>query len=367
MAAHLKFLIGLLLVVTGALSQNEPYKPPVGDIQEPEPQRPNTTYMRLWRDELCTDKSFTIPSWLMYNLTLEHLVTWPAATTPQGDVSFTLTNRATNQWYEVGCTVHGDEPCVLDGMESDDSLKIRIHIHEAEAIINVTQTWTCGDKRDLFNNTVPYVLTIHNGPSSNNADMTNQRITFEAVGSIITDIRCGYYGRKYIDEIEHVGACRGEDKLIRATLLQPYNIKPSNTGPPGRTLPSCDVYKESPTWNVSDFHFYNSTVWRYPFFNFWWWQPSLSMNMDIVNNNANFSVYCPNYYMTWGDVWHIPDPKTQTCSAPFYPSSHMDGEIVTEVTVDLRVMSIALKQSWFCEDEGSMSPYVLSSPRFNFP
>jgi len=78
--------------------------------------------------------------------------------------------------------------------------------------------------------------------------------------------------------------------------------------------------------------------------------------MDIVNNNADFSVYCPNYYMTWGDVWHIPDPVTQSCSPPYYPSGEMDGRIETDVTVDLRVMSIALKQSWFCEDEGSMIP-----------
>jgi len=155
MATFFKCFAALLLLVATALAQNEPFKPPVGDIEEPESDKPNTTYMHVWRDERCTDKSFTIPSWIMYNLTLEHLVTWPAASNPQGDVSFTLVNRATDQWYEVGCTIHGDTPCTLDGVESDDSLKITIHIFEAEAAVNVTQTWTCADKVDLYNNTVP--------------------------------------------------------------------------------------------------------------------------------------------------------------------------------------------------------------------
>jgi hypothetical protein len=95
----------------------------------------------------------------MYNFTIDDLSTWPIGPS-YGVVSFVLVNRVTNVWANLTCVVSVSQKSCTSGVEFDDSLQATINIDNAQADISISQTWTCVDKMDLRNETVPYVVSF---------------------------------------------------------------------------------------------------------------------------------------------------------------------------------------------------------------
>ena len=87
----------------------------------------------LWPAEACTDKSFSIPSWTIRDFA------------SNASVSFTLTNRVTEESSSLSCPISAGECTGIKG----DELKVTVQINDGSAQISVEDAWTCNDKKTL--------------------------------------------------------------------------------------------------------------------------------------------------------------------------------------------------------------------------
>jgi len=105
-----------------------------------------------WPPDACTDKSFSIPSWIIDDFNIESPSTAAAA------ASFSVINRATNLSMNLTCQIL-EGACRIDGTDQDKSLRIALSMSGKTSRLSLTQSWTCNDKRTINNETKPCVLS----------------------------------------------------------------------------------------------------------------------------------------------------------------------------------------------------------------
>jgi hypothetical protein len=109
-----------------------------------------------WPLDACTDKSFSIPSWIVNDLMVENS---PNLSFTSAIVSFSVTNRVTNLSANLSCQVIEDT-CRIAGSNGNNSLQVALQISKQTARVSLNQSWVCDDKITLKNETNPLVIFI---------------------------------------------------------------------------------------------------------------------------------------------------------------------------------------------------------------
>lgn len=86
----------------------------------------------VWPANACTDKSLSIPSWVISNFRATG-----------SDVSFHLLNRASN--YEGSVTCTRGTFCTA---ASNPAIHVTAQISGSNAQVTIDDTWSCNDKRN---------------------------------------------------------------------------------------------------------------------------------------------------------------------------------------------------------------------------
>jgi hypothetical protein len=144
--------------------------------------------------------------------------------------------------------------------------------------------------------------------------------------------------------------CTGPKRLIRGSLLEPFQISPQYLMAPGSSSPGCMAPSHALTWTIVGATYSNNTRFNE------WVGPSRGrwFNLDIRNNAGNFSVKCrllldPNPYSA-------PARFDENCWVDPYASWQASpgiGNIWTNFSFNESDYSILMNQTWFCEDLGS--------------
>lgn len=98
----------------------------------------------LWPIDACTDKSFTIPSWVISELSSSDVV------------SFTLTNRVTELSSSISCQDNGK---CTGGSNSD--LEVALEVGDNVVGVTVQDAWTCQDKKTLKGEPKMWASLLH--------------------------------------------------------------------------------------------------------------------------------------------------------------------------------------------------------------
>ncbi|RDL38078.1 Uncharacterized protein BP5553_05511 [Venustampulla echinocandica] len=165
-----------------------------------------------WPSGRCTDKSLTIPSWIITKYTVSG-----------GTTTFTVDNRASEPNGRIG-----DLQCKSDGecqTSGNDELRGYLSQSPNGPVIKLSEIWVCGDE------------------GGNN----NHRVTFTASGST-TITQCS--GSDCVSPIPY---------LVPGTLSLPLPLTPAQPSPPpGYDAASCASVGDN-QWTVTDVSYQNYT------------------------------------------------------------------------------------------------------------
>ncbi|KAI1768011.1 hypothetical protein GGR53DRAFT_31664 [Hypoxylon sp. FL1150] len=270
----------------------------------------------LWPVDACTDKSFSIPSWVISEFSI------------RDTVSFTLTNRVTEVSSSISCQDHSN---CTGGSTSD--LKVILQAGENNVRVTVQDAWTCQDKKTLEGE--PKILH------------------FKANGNATISLDCKSEGNAQI-----CSSAQDVD-LVRGALTEPIQLEMS---PPAKratssNTPTCRALEAPPSWELKSIEYYNNTVgnmWAGP-------QKGRGMTMDIVNSASGDSAQCRLYFT--GDAFEPAAERNDQCWRDAYLSSQEPagpGQLWTELTFDETTYDITLKQRWYCGEPKSLKIFTVN-------
>ncbi|KAK0636736.1 hypothetical protein B0T17DRAFT_504156 [Bombardia bombarda] len=281
----------------------------------------------LWSSTACTDKSVTIPSWIVANFSLRAAIT-PTDNGNGNAVAFLiLTNRATDLSWYVSCSlVQGQGSCKTTKTSGGDlSVAVSVNVVNKTAQVFANETWTCNDKLNL--------------------DKKPAVIEFKAHGStsfgLISDPSSG-----------RVPAWKGnpELSLIKGSLTSPVQLEVSYYIGPGQMTasnsPTCAT--SPPLWRFEEIDYWNNTVSRSGFFG-----PTrgTGLNLKIVNTRADNSAKCDAYLNL--DPFEPPSPTTlQVAEDPHlsWQPPRGPGTLATDLFFDPYDYTMRMNQTWYCRD-----------------
>ncbi|KAF2122998.1 hypothetical protein BDV96DRAFT_639549 [Lophiotrema nucula] len=258
-----------------------------------------------WPDGRCTDKSLTIPSWVIWDYKVA-----------SGTATFRVDNRAHpyDGWVEITCS-RSESQC--HGSAASDELKVNWREGDnGQRVISFNEFWVCGDEGDhtIFTATGNTTVTSCTG-----SDCASP-ITYLAPGSLVLP--------------------------VPLTPVQP-------TPPPGINAPTCaDIRKNE--WTVAGVEYRNYTKGQCKQ---WYGEDQICLDppvttgtdfvtkgehlkLNVTNNAISHEVLCsftPTYY----DI-SIPNPLRCT------------GGNFNEITLDVRWsgtapdFSLKVEELWYC-------------------
>ena len=94
----------------------------------------------------------TVPAWTIRDIN----VTYSAETETSGNVTFTLTNTATNHTEALGCPIRYNSICNMED-PNDPDLEIQIQTSIDKFYIGLNQTRPCGNTKD---NSTSYAISL---------------------------------------------------------------------------------------------------------------------------------------------------------------------------------------------------------------
>ncbi|SPQ24495.1 aa93e5ef-7a4e-49e2-962f-1a14114f2d88 [Thermothielavioides terrestris] len=240
----------------------------------------------VWPANACTDKSLSIPSWVISNLTVTG-----------SDVSFRLLNRASNYEGAVACT---QGTCTAAGSAA---IHVTAHAGESNVQVDIDDTWSCSDKRDP--------ITVH------------------ATGSSTIALTAG-------------GTPVFAETLIRGSIKSPVSLTPAYPDPPtGYDLASCSAKTESPSWTITQAVLRNVSFYIDPQTHEWV-LPGLYFGATITNDLIGFEASGSTQLAQ--DPRTNPGPVTFNCSA----DTGIYNRISTTVTWNQQEEVLSLSQVWYC-------------------
>lgn len=104
-----------------------------------------TPLTSLWPADACTDKSFTIPSWVIRDLNI----------TGDGSAHFTMINRVTDLSSVQTCSTD-EGSCTATGDGGDAT--VTAQITNGTLQVYIEDSWSCNDKKTLHGEAKTYVL-----------------------------------------------------------------------------------------------------------------------------------------------------------------------------------------------------------------
>ncbi|KAI0377934.1 hypothetical protein F5Y04DRAFT_168020 [Hypomontagnella monticulosa] len=263
----------------------------------------------LWPVEACTDKSFSIPSWLVSDFAASD------------KISFTLTNRVLELSSSISCSRDGGS---CTGASNDD-LKVAAQPGEGSVKITVEDAWTCRDKK-----------TLEGEPKV---------IHFEAGGNTTISLDC---------ESDGEGCSSTHDvDLVKGFLTEPLYLE---MGPPARGAASsnsttCRAETAPPEWEVVNIEYYNNTYSNY------WTGPTRGrgINMDIRNKASGDFAQCRIIFTL--DPFETAKTRRGQCWRSAYQSGQQPagpGQLWTEFDFEEETHTITLNQRWYCVEPVSL-------------
>lgn len=261
-----------------------------------------------WPNDACTDKSLSIPSWIIKNLSVDHAQS----------VSLTVVNRVTNGEQQLTCLLG--------------------HICSPQGNLSVTT-----EKTGVLGQDVK--LTIHDGWSCadrNGIDDKPKRIDFKATGSDVLATQC------------EADRCVAEPKLIRGSILEPFPITPypDLATAWGRDRPNCHLPSGNGSWQMEA---------RWPRTHRW-----TDLELTLTHPGANFIVKCYPYFLM-SRASDIPTLADFSCGedlerydAAWYPPE--PGKVYLAGVYNSKTREVSFTQAtWFCEELGSMKPFQIDA------
>ncbi|KAF2468360.1 uncharacterized protein BDR25DRAFT_373427 [Lindgomyces ingoldianus] len=284
----------------------------------------------------CTDKSLTIPSWIITKYKVSG-----------GTTTFQIANRAAEVATDIGhieCTA--DNKCSGYGI---DELRATISTgSDGRRIVGVSQLWQCGETGDKYGK-LPLFTNVHKRDTWANQTI---RIIFIANGTTVIT-QCS--GSDCVSPITY---------LVYGTLSLPVPLTPTQPSPPtGYGAPACASIGKS-QWTVSGISFQNYTKGQCKQ---WYGEDQycldnnggtfiakgVHLKLNITNNAISHTVACifePGYYDPY-------PPSTLRCA----------GGKFNEITLDVTWTGVApdfglkVEELWYCLEnpDTNDSPSVL--------
>ncbi|KFY30076.1 hypothetical protein V494_08283 [Pseudogymnoascus sp. VKM F-4513 (FW-928)] len=270
-----------------------------------------------WPSGRCTDKSLTIPSWIISQYEVSGGVT-----------TFKVDNRAadpTGLYALLECKGEG----LCGGSSGSGEMTVNYAQSPDGPVISISNVWVCGDEGD--------------------------KVFFEASGST-TITQCA--GSDCVSPIPY---------LIQGTLSLPVPVTPTQPSPPpGYDANSCASVGDN-QWTVTDISYQNYTKGQCLQ---WYWEDRICLdnggsgdfeargvhlNLNVTNNAIDHKVTC-SFTPTYDSY------------APSYPLRCTGGEF-NEITLDITLtgaapnLDIKVEEVWYCLENPStnVSPTVISA------
>ncbi|KFY31163.1 hypothetical protein V493_01339 [Pseudogymnoascus sp. VKM F-4281 (FW-2241)] len=273
-----------------------------------------------WPSGRCTDKSLTIPSWILSEYEVS-----------DGITTFKVDSRSadpTGLYAIIECKGEG----VCSGSSGSSGMTVNYSQGLDGPLISISHFWVCGDEGD--------------------------KIIFTASGST-TITQCA--GSNCVSPIPY---------LIQGTLSLPVPVTPTQPSPPpGYDAESCATVGDK-QWTVTDVSYQNYTKGQCLQ---WYWEDRICLddlendatdfkargvhvNINVTNNAIDHEVTCsftPNY----DNNYKIP-----------YPLRCTGGEF-NEITLDITLsgavpnLDIKVEEVWYCLEDPSnnVNPTVISA------
>jgi hypothetical protein len=251
----------------------------------------------------CTDKSLTIPSWIISNYTQSG-----------GHTTFRVDNRASETGYVgyIDCTSNG-----CQGNAGNDELRASIAQGEEGTVVTLSEIWTCGDTKD--------------------------KVVFSASGS--TSItHC--IGLECTSPIPYV---------VDGTLSLPIPLTPTQPNPPPGYYDSTCANVGEKQWTISGVSYKNYTKSQCKK----WYQPE-EICLDPSNSWISKGVYLNltvrntaiDYAVTCG---FVPTYNNQLPPTPLRCTGGKFNEITLDVALTGSPSNLGLKieELWYCLENPS--------------
>ncbi|KAI0473192.1 hypothetical protein GGR56DRAFT_604082 [Xylariaceae sp. FL0804] len=274
-----------------------------------------------WGSGLCTDKSLTIPSWIVSDFA-----------TDGSSSSFDVANRAVGTTYTVSCAAGAASACSVSG---DGNLTAAVTSSTGSGstpVVSLAESWSCSDND----------LGVVTG--------------YEATGSVA------------IESLDDSSGSSPIPWLAYGTLTAPVPLTPAQPGPPpGYNLSTCadvdvDAAAAAPLWTVSGIEFRNYTTSQCE----QWYEPEvvcitpttfikkgLYLSATVTNGNIEDTVSC--------------DDLTLSDDPTFFPTTtggvlvHCagGGGAFGEIALDLALtgtppnadFQLTVAQLWYCLED----------------